>query len=250
MARSVLTDDMWNKIEPLLPPLGGYWGRPYKPHRKIVEGILWILKTGSPWRELSPEYGPWKTCYTRFNRWSKKGIWQEVCNALKDDIDNENYSVDSSHIKAHQDACRVKNQKEECLGTSRGGITSKIHALTDGLGRCVKFILTPGQVHDSKQMIPLLEGETCENVLADKAYDTDEIRDYIRNMGANAVIPPKKNRSQPIDYDKHIYKERHLVEIFFQFIKRFRRIGTRYEKHAQNFSAMVTIGCILHWCIF
>lgn len=110
--------------------------------------------------------------------------------------------------------------------------------------------MTPGQVHDSTQIIPLLVGERCENVLADKAYDSDEIRKYIEEMGANAVIPGKKNRVQAIDYDKHIYKERCLVENFFQFIKRFRRIGTRYEKHAQNFRGMIMIGCILQWSIF
>lgn len=81
-------------------------------------------------------------------------------------------------------------------------------------------------------------------------YDSNEIRKYIEEIGAQAVIPGKKNRIQPIEYDKHIYKERHLIENFFQFIKRFRRIGTRYEKYAVNFSGMVTIGCIVQWSIF
>ena len=120
----------------------------------------------------------------------------------------------------------------------------------DGLGRCIKFILTAGQVHDSTQLENLLDGERCENVLADKAYDSDAIRRYIETIGANPVIPGKKNRVEKIDYDRHTYKERHLVENFFQFIKRFRRIGTRYEMHAHNFSGMITIVCILQWAIF
>lgn len=143
-----------------------------------------------------------------------------------------------------------KKKEQECLGTSRGGTTTKIHALTDGLGRCVKFILTGGQVHDSTQIEQLFEGETCENVLADKAYDSDAIRACIEAIGASAVIPGKKNRIKKIVYDKHTYKERHLVENFFQFIKRYRRIGTRYEMHAQNFIGMITIACILQWAIF
>ena len=105
-------------------------------------------------------------------------------------------------------------------------------------------------MHDSTQIEALLEGHTCENVLADKAYDSDTIRKLIKSIGANPVIPGKKSRVEKVDYDKHIYKERHLVENFFQFIKRFRRIGTRYEKHAINFMGMVTIGCILQWAIF
>ena len=105
-------------------------------------------------------------------------------------------------------------------------------------------------MHDSTQIEILLEDQICENVLADKAYDSDAIRKYIESIGASPVIPGKKNRTEKIDYDKHTYKERHLVENFFQFIKRFRRIGTRYEKYATNFIGMVTIGCILQWAIF
>lgn len=108
MPRTVLTDEMWNKIYPLLPSETGHWGRPYKPHRDIIEGILWILRTGAPWRDLPLEYGPWRTCYTRFNRWTKKGVWNNIWDALKDDIDHENYAIDGSYVKAHQDACRIK----------------------------------------------------------------------------------------------------------------------------------------------
>lgn len=110
MARTVLTDEMWKKIQPLLPRENGHWGRPYKPHRGVVEGILWILRTGSPWRDLPSDFDPWRTCYTRFTRQTKKGIWSNVWDALKSDIDHENYAVDGSNIKAHQDACRVKKK--------------------------------------------------------------------------------------------------------------------------------------------
>jgi transposase len=78
----------------------------------------------------------------------------------------------------------------------------------------------------------------------------DSIRTAVKKIGANPVIPPRSSRKNPIQYDAHIYKERHLVENFFQFIKRFRRIGTRYEKSAQNYAGMVIIGCILQWLIF
>jgi transposase len=110
MPRTLLSEEMWKKIQPLLPRETGYWGRPSVSHRKIIEGILWIFRTGSPWRDLPPEYGPWSSCYNRFNRWTAAGIWQKVWNALKDDVDNENYSVDGSIVKAHQDACRIKKK--------------------------------------------------------------------------------------------------------------------------------------------
>jgi transposase len=111
MSRSLLTDEMWEKIKPLLPLESGYWGRPSRPHRKIIEGILWIFRTGAPWRDLPSEYGPWNSCYNRFSRWTAQGVWQTIWEALKDDVDNENYSIDGSNVKAHQDACRIKKSR-------------------------------------------------------------------------------------------------------------------------------------------
>lgn len=112
------------------------------------------------------------------------------------------------------------------------------------------FILTEGQIHESTQAEKLLSGKILNNLIADKGYDADRIRNLICSMGGTAVIPPNSARIPLLDYDVHIYKERHLVEIFFQFLKRFRRIATRYEKTAQNFAGMITIGCILQWLIF
>ena len=143
-----------------------------------------------------------------------------------------------------------KHGEDQGLGKSRGGNTSKVHAAVDGLGRCIDFIVTGGHVHDSTQACVLLEGITGDNVIADKAYDSNEIRAFIEERGSTPVIPSRSCRLDPIEYDTHIYKERHLVECFFQFIKRFRRIGTRYEKTKVNFEAMVTLGCILQWIIF
>ena len=122
--------------------------------------------------------------------------------------------------------------------------------MTDGLGRCIDFLLTEGQVHDSTQAVVLLQDKSPENILADKAYDSDVIREQVHSCGSNAVIPPNGARASRIEYDTHIYKERHLVENFFQFIKRYRRIATRYEMSAQNYAGMVTIACILQWLIF
>ena len=111
MSRSLLSDEMWEKIKPLLPPESGYWGRPSRSHRKIIEGILWIFRTGAPWRDLPADYGPWSSCFNRFNRWTSQGVWQIIWEALKDDVDNENYSIDGSIVKAHQDACRIKKSR-------------------------------------------------------------------------------------------------------------------------------------------
>ena len=84
-------------------------------------------------------------------------------------------------------------------------------------------------------------------VLADKAYDTNDIRTFIENSGGNYCIPPKSNAVNPWDCDWYLYKERHLVECFFQKLKMFRRIATHYEKLAKRFLAIVHLGCIMIW---
>jgi putative transposase len=129
-------------------------------------------------------------------------------------------------------------------------MTTKIHAIVDGLGRCIGFTLTAGQINDCTQAEGLLSNKTSNNVIADKGYDSDAIRECIVSIGATPVIPGRSSRKQPIEYDKHTYKERSLVENFFQFIKRYRRIATRYEKAVRNYAGMVTLGCILQWLIF
>jgi transposase len=113
MPRQMISDAMWAKISPFLPAEKGYWGRPSREHREILEGILWVLRTGAPWRGLPVEYGPWSSVYNRFNRWNAKGIWKSIWESLKDDIDQENYAIDGSIVKAHQDACRIKKKPKK-----------------------------------------------------------------------------------------------------------------------------------------
>lgn len=123
----------------------------------------------------------------------------------------------------------------EGIGRSRGGLSSKIHCIVDGLGNPVEFILTGGEVHDNKCAEALLEGKKTDFVIADKAYDSDKTLDKITQMEAIPVIPPKSNRKEQRDFDKHYYKDRNLIERFFGRLKHFRGIATRYCKRGQYF---------------
>jgi transposase len=138
---------------------------------------------------------------------------------------------------------RKKNNAndDEGLGRSRGGLSSKIHCVVDGLGNPVDFILTGGDVHDSKCAEALLENKNAEFVVADKAYDSNKILEKIAQMEATAVIPPRSNRKEQREYDKHYYKERNLVERFFCRLKQFRGIATRYCKRGQYFLEAVKL---------
>ena len=108
MLRLMLTDRIWQKLRRLLPVETGRRSRPAKDHRLIVEGIFWRFRTGAPWRDLPDAFGPWGTVYTRFNRWSKSGVWESVFTAIRTDIDDEWNFIDATIVKAHQHASGQK----------------------------------------------------------------------------------------------------------------------------------------------
>ena len=132
------------------------------------------------------------------------------------------------------------------VGVSKGGRNIKIHALVDGLGNPLAFLLSSGNDHDSKHAVPLLRQINIEgsNILGDKAYGARAIRDYIDSQNAVYTIPPQGNVSDPWPIDWYTYKGRHLVECFFQKLKWFRRVFTRYDKLDISFLAFVHIAAI------
>jgi transposase len=148
--------------------------------------------------------------------------------------------------------CRVKKkwdgtggQNDQALGRSRGGFGTKIHGSFDGLGHPVELTLTPGQASDIGQATELLADHEPDVVIGDKGYDGNAFVEAIEVRGAEAVIPPKKNRLEPREYDRHTYKERNLVERFWSKAKQFRRVATRYDKKAANFLAFVHVAAIM-----
>ncbi len=106
--RMQLTDEQWFLMKDLLPPERGRRGRPAKYNRNVVNAILWVLRTGLSWRDLPYSYGSWNTVYTRFNRWTKQGVWDKFFNHFTLNCDNEFNMIDSSAIKAHQHAAGTK----------------------------------------------------------------------------------------------------------------------------------------------
>ena len=112
-------------------------------------------------------------------------------------------------------------------------------ALVDALGNLVRFLLLPGQRHDSVGVEPLLHGISFEALIGDTAFDSDSLRAKLNERGAVAVIPPNGSRAATIPFDQDMYKWRHLVENVFQKIKEFRRIATRYDKTDTSFTAAI-----------
>jgi transposase len=134
------------------------------------------------------------------------------------------------------------------VGRSRGGLTTKIHARVNGKGLPVRLLISPGQVHDVTCAEALLKGlEQKAVVIADKGYDTNRVRAHIRSQGAIPNIPNRSNRKKKFRWKKALYRERNLVERFFNKIKRFRRIATRYEKLGANFLAFIKLAAMRIW---
>jgi transposase len=138
------------------------------------------------------------------------------------------------------------------LGRSRGGFTSKVHCLSDARGRPIAFHLTPGEAADCKVydvLIDLAE-QTPKALLADKAYDADDIRDDLKKRGIKPVIPPKSNRKATIRYNKNLYRERNWIERMIGHLKINRAIAARYDKLADNFLGMLYVVTSRYWIKF
>ena len=118
-----------------------------------------------------------------------------------------------------------------------------------GLGCPVRFHLTAGQRGDAPQALTLIEGMPAEVVMADTAYDSDQIRKAVAEKGALAVIPNNPSRAKKHPLDEHLYAQRHLVECCFSRLKQFRRVATRFEKTARNYLAVITLAAIILWLL-
>lgn len=245
MRRHEITDAQWEAIKDHLPGKEGDRGVTAKDNRLFINAIFWIAKTGAPWRDLPERFGNWNSVFQRFNRWGKAGVLSEIMTQLQDP-DLGALLLDSTIIRAHQHAAGAAGScnEAEALGRSRGGFSTKIHVACDGVGKPVSIILTPGQDHDITQGPQLIAGCEAEKVIGDKGYDSDNFVGLIEAQGAEAVIPPRSNRTESRDYDATEYKNRNLVERFFNVIKHCRRVATRYEKTAHNFLAFVAFASI------
>ena len=134
---------------------------------------------------------------------------------------------------------RKGGTQNQAIGHSRGGPTTKIVALVDALGNLARFVLLPGQRHDSIGVAPLISDIDLGALIADKAFDIDWLRAELDQRGATAVIPPKADRASRIDCDFAMYRWRHLVENFFCTLKEFRRITTRYDKTDTSYAGAI-----------
>ena len=244
--RYELSDYEWSVIRPMLPNKPR--GVPRVDDRRTLNGIFWVLRSGAPWRDLPERFGPHTTCYNRFVRWRRAGVWDHIMDAVTAAHDAAVQMIDTSVVRVHQHGACIAGNREQHMGRSRGGLTSKIHAVVDADGLPVGLGLTPGEAHDNRLCSVLLTGlHQGTMLLADRGYDADWIRDFASQNGAWANIPPKRNRKEPICFSPYLYRARNLIERFFNKIKQCRRVATRYDKLAANYLAFVKLASIRLW---
>ena len=126
-------------------------------------------------------------------------------------------------------------------------MSTKIHAAGDALGNPVRLIASPGQRNDIAFAHELIDGFEAEATIADKGYDADHLCDRLAQTGSDVVIPPKRNRKVQRPYDTDLYKQRNRIERFFNKLKQFRRVATRYDKLLANFMGFVKLAAIAIW---
>jgi transposase len=157
-------------------------------------------------------------------------------------------------LDAHQGAPlgfgRKKGEHKQAIGRSRGGRNTKIHAITDAKGRLLSILLSGGEAHDCPPAKRLIRRtRPAKKLLGDKAYDSEDLRLWLKERGTKAVIPNRSNRKQPFCFDRKSYKQRHRIENAFCRLKDFRRIATRYDRLARNFLASICLVAALVWWI-
>ena len=249
MIYGYISEELWEQLEPLLPAEGSpHGGRPPGDVRNFLSAVHWILRAGAPWRSLPAAFGSWKTVYSRFRRWQQRGCRDAIFTVLTRSADMEAVMIDGSYIHAHKHSAGARRcSGTQAIGRSRGGLTTKLHVVVDALGYPLTVKLTGGQFSDISQAFHVLAPYRNCSALADRGYDCDALIIQLQNQNCVPVIPPKRNRLVKRLFDRHLYNERHLIENFFNKIKEFRRVATRYDKLDASFLAFIVFASILIW---
>ncbi|MBS1051185.1 IS5 family transposase [Gluconobacter japonicus] len=245
-----LTGEQMDRLRPFFPKSHG---RVRVDDCRVLSGIIFVNATGLRWRDAPREYGSYKTLYNRWKRWNDMGIFMRMMDgrsAAK--AEPQTLMIDATYLKAHRTASSLPVKKGDpgrLIGRAKGGMNTKLHAVTDQNGRPLSFFMTAGQISNYTGAAALLESlPMAQWMLADRGYDADWFRDALEEKGIRPCIPGRKSCGKPIRYDKRKYKRRNRIEIMFGRLKDWRRVATRYERCPTIFfSAICLAATILFW---
>jgi transposase len=213
----------------------------------MLEAMIYRIRVGCPWRDLPDYFGSWSSVYTRWRRWNRAGLWPAILDVLAEGAKGTLRLLDATHIKVHQDAANpAGGQSTQAVGKTKGGLNTKLTALVDLPGRALQLALAPGNRADVKaaeELWPM----AGKRIVADKGYDSDSFRASQHRAGLRTTIPSRSNRKSPASFHRGHYRLRHRVENLFQRLKRWRAVGTRYDKLDLHFLASIQLVAILDW---
>src|SRR5271169_213875 len=222
-----LTDAQWAKLDPFFRPQrrADGKGRPWQDTRAVLNGVLWILRTGAPWHDLPDRYPPYQTCHRRFQQWQRSGL------------------------RTRQ--LQRREKRGSGVGPTKRGKGSKIVAIADRHGLPIAVHVASARPNEAILVEATLQQrflrEAPARLIGDKAYDSDPLDQRLRDtLGVQLISPHRWNRSKPVTQDGRAlrrYRRRWKIERLFAWLHNFRRIVVRWEYHAENFLAMIQLAC-------
>jgi transposase len=212
----------------------------------VLTGILFVLSEGCAWRAIHRPGAHWNAIYQYYREWCRIGLWARLWEEHAREQKGVAVYVDASHVKVHQCGLNPAGGREtQAVGLTKGGWNTKIHAAVDGAGRPRALLLTAGNEADVNHAEGVMGNLKMKIAVLDKGYDSDSLRIWLFERGVTPCIPSKSNRIDPLPYSKRSYRKRHLVENFFQRIKTFRRVATRYDKLAETYFGWVLLASLI-----
>ena len=219
-------------------------GKPRVDDLRVISGIIYVIRQGLQWKDAPAAYGPHKTLYNRFVRWPGRDFQCDLPGA-GEERRHQARSDDRRHTSERAQNSGQPAQKgavPRCIGRTKGGLNSKLHAVCDETGRPVCLLLSEWQMSDdtgARRLLPFLPNATY--LIADRGYDADWFRVALKKKGVPPCIPPRKSRRKKPRYSKPLYKLRHKIEVMFGRIKDWRRIAMRYDRCAHTFFSAICI---------
>ncbi|MGV3560782.1 IS5 family transposase [Larkinella arboricola] len=248
-----LSDKQWDKIKELVPDgprRSDGRGRPWQDKRKVLEGVIWILRTGAPWKDLPAHYPPYQTCHRRFQQWQQTGVFEQIITTLARDL-HQRGGIDLSECFVDGTFCMAK-KGALLVGKTKRGKGTKIMAITDASGVLLSVSVHRASPHEVTLVEQTIEGRLIDplpqRLIGDKAYDSDPLDDRLKMQGIELIAPHKANRVKPKTQDGRKlrrYRRRWKIERFFAWLFNYRRMVVRYEYKAENFVAMLLLACAM-----
>ena len=250
--RRDLTDEQWDLIGPILPEVARRQdgrGRPWADRRAVLNGVLWILRTGAPWADLPDRYRSYQTCHRRFQHWVRSGVLRTTLKVLAQALHDEGYLdlqeafIDGSFAPAKRGGAAV--------GKTKRGKGSKIMAIADCQGRPVAVHLESATPHEVTLVRATLADRFVRQLpvrlIGDNAYESDRLDAELAHRGVELIAPHRRTRTQRTQDGRPLrrYQRRWKIERLFAWFQNFRRIVVRYERLAENFLGMLHLACCL-----